>query len=94
MRSRKRVMIWFGLLTLVLAVLLHFVPVYSKSGFIDHASTGGASTCIGYPNKVPHNYRLILDGLSGFQKDKRALVDDVFDARCGIEPVSLRLYVL
>lgn len=94
MRKRKLI-ISLGLIIVFLG-LLHFVPIYSKSGYIDHTINGNA-TCIGYLGNQPHYYRLINNDLSEFNKDKAIFKLDVNtfnNTLCGIEPVTLRLYLL
>ena len=82
-------------IVIVFLGLLHFVPIYSKSGYIDHSKNGSA-TCIGYLGNQPHYYRLITNNLSEFNKDRASYNQSMNfnNTVCGIEPVTLRLYVL
>jgi len=70
---------------------LHFVPIYSRTGYINY---GPNAVCIGSddPNFVGNdNHRVILLGLSGFNDEKNRLTDDT--ATCGPH-VHLHLYIL
>jgi len=84
---------------LALVLLLHFVPVYNKSGVL----SSKLSVCIGYTKPQLLSHRIITGGLSDFHKDKNgftptkltnsAEISGAFQRSCA-EPAELKLYVL
>lgn len=97
MRKNKIIFIALAALTAVI-VLLHFVPVYSKFGYIEGRF---GNVCIGYNQPNNYNYRLITGGLSkykniNFKPSSRPFnpngFDDPANATCA-EPTNIRIYV-
>jgi len=77
-------------------MFLHFVPVYSKMGYLDTAPITkpgyvNSNLCIGYLKPVNDNYRLVPNGLNDFNSDRTILRPQ--DSGCD-KWVHLRLYLL
>ncbi len=50
---------------------------------------------MGYLSNQPHYYRIISGGFDDFKSDKDNYInEDISTSDCGIEPVTLRLYIL
>lgn len=93
MKSHK-LLTSLGVFILIIG-LLHFVPIYNKTGYIDHGKNNQAVTCMGYLSNQPHYYRIISGGFDDFKSDKDNYInEDISTSDCGIEPVTLRLYIL
>ena len=90
MSKRAKILIIPGLILIALA--LHFIPIYSRTGVLQR---GNGDECIGYSKPVPDNYRLVTGNINEFRSDKRIFQPVPFgqSASCA-EPVTLRLYLL
>jgi len=90
---RKRFVI-SACLALAIGVTLHFVPLYSKQGTLDTGLCQGYNLENGQqPPYIPHNYRIIEGGLSGFSSDKKQFIAGKYDGvTCG-EAITLRLFL-
>ena len=74
---------------LVIIAGLHFVPVYSRIGYLKDSP---ANLCIAYPKPLDDHYRLILNWINGFNQDRRGLTQG---QGLSCAPwVHLRLYLL
>lgn len=85
MHSKKLII---GVL-LFIVLLLHFIPVYSKRGFIQQ----GSGECQANPGYLPHDWRLAWGQYSRFVFDKSRLTAEVPSMSCGVF-IQLRLFVL
>ena len=79
-----------------IAVLGHFVPLYSKSGELE---MGSRDLCSGFVYSgsgsfpyTPDYYRFIPNGLKGFHNDEKIMKFTNPLLTCA-EPVTLRLYL-
>jgi hypothetical protein len=76
-----------AIIALLIIAGLHFVPVYSKTGYLNQPAYSGpdgvsSNLCIGYLQPVNDAYRVITLGLKGFKDDKQILVSDNSKGAC------------
>lgn len=87
MRKHKKLIIG-SLVAVFLVLMLHFVPIDNRTGYLDH---GLANTCIGYSQPVNYNYRWITGGVDTWDNQMSALGPK--NHGCD-EPAHVRLYIL
>ena len=87
---------------ILLAILSHFIPVYSGMGYIVHPNVPGyinSDVCVGYLSPEYETYRVIPNGVNSFNQEHKYLKQDKQAAKgsrseygCS-KPVSLKLYL-
>lgn len=85
---KPKLLIFISFLLAVI-LLLHFVPIQTKNGFVE--SDGN---CIGYPEPRVVHYRLILNGYTKYQDIQKDFNKEKSNTICGLKPVEARIFVL
>ena len=92
MRKHKKLVI-SSLAVLALALLLHFVPFDSRTGYLNR---GLANVCIGYTQPTNYTYRWISGGVNAWDNQLSYLKEGKItqsNPTCA-EPAHVRLYLL
>jgi hypothetical protein len=73
---------------IVIVALLHFVPIDSRSGYLDK---GLADVCIGYSAPTTYTYRWITGDVNQWDNDINYLKNT--NPGCA-QPATIKLYIL
>jgi hypothetical protein len=85
--NKKVALLCLGLL-LVVIILFHLVPIYSKKGEIYTS----VIDCARISTYQTEDFRIIPNGFSGFDNMSRS-IGPINSNQCGAEPINLRLYL-
>ena len=87
---RKKLLVLI-LVLLILIVAMHFVPIYNKTGIIDPNNEPMGACLVGGVSE-PTYYRVIPNGLKGFDKAKKYFIPARRGTTC-LKTLTLRLYL-